>query len=78
MPQITAHSRRPFDRSILTICFFLSISVIYKMSLYIIPPLLFVLCAENVDCFTEERRQISAAKPIYIIGKAFITDVELP
>lgn len=34
MPQITAHSRRPFDRSILTICFFLSISVIYKMSLY--------------------------------------------
>ena len=36
MPQITAHSRRPFDRSILTICFFLSISVIYKMSLYTI------------------------------------------
>ena len=37
-----------------------------------------VLCTKDVNCFAKERCQISTAESIYIIGKTFITDIELP
>ncbi len=37
-----------------------------------------VLCTKDVNCFAKERCQISTAESIYIIGKAIVTDIELP